>query len=298
MPWLINAAQADKFRKSQKSLIFLDASFHMDGRDGKKEYIEKHIVGAQFFDIDLFSDPNNPLPHTLIKDEKLIGEKLASLGIRNDFKIIIYDNSDLHSSARALWMLKTVGHSPHLLYILNGGLKAWEKYGGKVESGIPNFSAKNYTAKFQPNYYRDLSQMKDALTHNYEQIVDVRHPARFAGAPEPRPGLRAGHIPGSHSFPFSTFFDKDGQFHPIEKLRKLMLSVAIDPKAPTIATCGSGVTAPILDFILDIMDNNHHAVYDGSWTEWGSEKLYPGEKSLGERPVENCVDDDYPKKIE
>lgn len=292
MPWLINAAQLDKFRKSQKNVIIFDASYHMHdaNRDAKKEFVEKHIIDANFFDLTFFDDPNNSIPHTLIQDEKILSDKLGMLGIRNDYKIIFYDNSDLHSSARALWILKMAGHNPQALYILDGGLKAWEKYGGKTETGEVGVSAKQYTAKFQPQLIRTLSQMKTNLQNPTEQVVDVRHPLRYAGGAEPRPGVRRGHIPGSFCIPFMTFFDKEGYFLPADKIRQLLNNTALDLNFPIIATCGSGITAPILDFILDLFEHQQHAVYDGSWSEWGAEKLHPGEQSLDERPVLTSLD--------
>jgi 3-mercaptopyruvate sulfurtransferase SseA len=153
MPWLINAAQVDKFRKSQKALIILDASWHMpsEGRDAQTEFLESHIMGAQFFDINAFSDlnPNAPHAHMMITDEEEIGKKLGALGIRSDYKIILYDNSNLHTACRALWMLKAFGHNPQQLYILDGGLNAWNQYGGKTETGSSNPSAKPYSVMLQ-----------------------------------------------------------------------------------------------------------------------------------------------------
>lgn len=299
MPWLINAAQVDKFRKSQKSLIILDASWHMptDNRNAIKEFEEKHIIGAQFFDINAFIDPQSELPNTLLQDEKIISEKLGQIGIRNDYKIIFYDNSKLHTSCRALWMMKIFGHNPHQLYILDGGLAAWEKYIGKIEQGQSSITPKKYSAKLQYVPLRTLAHMKENLLSQKNQVVDLRHPIRFAGGPEIRPGIRPGHIPNSISFPFSEFFDKEGFFKPLDKLRKQLISVAIDAKTPIISTCGSGITAPILDFVLDLIGNTQHGVYAGSWTEWGAEKLYPNEKSLDERPVITSIEHDEPGPI-
>jgi len=300
MSWLINAAQANKFRKSQKSLIIMDATFHLpqSGRDAKQEFLEKHITGAQFFDIAALCDASNPLPYMALQNENEINEKLGALGIRNDYKIIFYDNSDLHSAARALWMMKYFGHNPQLLYIVDGGLAAWEKTIGKTESGPSSCKSKHYLSKLQPHTIRTLSQMKENLKTSQQQVVDLRHPARFAGGRESRSGLRSGHIPGSFSFPFSSFFETNGTFKPLDKIRTLLESVAIDVKSPTIAMCGSGITAANLDFVLDLLGNREHQVYDGSWTEWGSENFYPGEKNLEERPVETCIEEDFPEDIE
>lgn len=291
MPWLINAAQLDKFRKNQKALIILDASYHMpdDPRDPKKEFIEKHIVNAHFLDLSAFQDPQSNLPNLLLLDEKRLSEKIGALGIRNDYKLIFYDNSGLHTACRALWMFKMVGHNPQQLYILDGGLAAWERYGGKTESGDVTYSPKHYSVKLQPMYLRTLANIKANLQNPEEQMVDVRHPVRFAGGPEPRPGLRTGHIPGSFCFPYTVFFDKEGLFLPLDKIRRRLMDVGIDITSPIISSCGSGTTAPILNFVLDLLNQPNHAVYNGSWSEWGSETLYPGEQSIEERPVETCV---------
>lgn len=294
MPWLINAAQLDKFRKTQKALLILDASWHMpnEGRDAKQEFLTKRILGAQFLDIDLFNDTHADAAHPkmVLHDEKILSERLSSLGIRNDYKIILYDNSKLHTSCRALWLLKLLGHNPQLLYILDGGMDAWEKYKGKTETGAPHITAKPYQVVFQNQYLRTLKQMKANLQNPSEQVVDMRHAVRYAGKPEDRPGLRAGHIPGSFSFPFTSFFDSNGYWRPLEKIRACLGGIGLDLSYPMITTCGSATTAPIMNFALDLLNQEKNAVYNGSWTEWGSEKLYPHEQSLAERPVETCLD--------
>ncbi|HVY53458.1 MAG TPA: sulfurtransferase [Gammaproteobacteria bacterium] len=290
MPWLINAQQVDSFRKNQKNLVILDATWHgQDSSKAKQEFLEKHIPGARFFDINLFSDTNTSLPNFLLLDENQLAEKLSHLGLRNDCKIIIYDNSASHSSCRALWMFKMFGHSPQLLYILDGGLSAWEKYGGKTEEGEVNTAPKLYPVNLQEKYLRTLSQIKMNMGKPQEQIIDTRHAVRFSGGPEPRPGLRSGHIPGSFNFPSSVVFDKEGFFLPIEKLRRRLEGLGVDVMHPTITSCGSGMSAPVINFVLDILGNENNAVYNGSWTEWGAEKPYPGEKDLSERPISSCI---------
>ncbi len=292
MAWLINAAQLDKFRKSQKSLIIFDATYFLSTeKNAREEFAAKHIIEAKFFDITQFADPNGIHHGMVLQDEKILSEKLSALGIRNDYKIIFYDNSDMHTSCRALWMMKLFGHNPNQLYILDGGLSAWEAYEGKTEAGDCNYSAKQYTAQLQYQYLRTLEQMKENVRDPREQVIDVRNPVRFCGGPESRPGLRSGHIPGSFCFPFFTMYEKNGMLKPLEKIRQQMSDVSISLKYPTITTCGSGTTAPVLNFVLDIMGLEQNSVYNGSWTEWGHSLTYAGEASIEERPVETCIND-------
>lgn len=293
MPWLINATQLDKFRKHQKNVIILDASWHLstEGRNAKEEFLQHHIIGARFLDLEAFNDPGTSLPNMLIRDEKLISEKVGALGITNEHKIIFYDNSKLHTSCRALWMFKVFGHNPNQLYVLDGGHQAWENYGGKIEVGEPrSVGVKSYHVNFESRFIRTLVQMKNNLHHPSEQVVDVRHAVRYAGGPETRIGLRSGHIPGSFCFPFTSLFEQDGHFKPIERIRKLLTGIGMSLNDPIISTCGSGVTSAILNFVLDLMNHSEHSLYDGSWSEWGLDKLYPGETSLDERPVVTSVD--------
>jgi thiosulfate/3-mercaptopyruvate sulfurtransferase len=287
MPWLINPAQLDKFRKSQKNVVILDASWYLptEDRHAKEEFLQRHIIGARFLDLDLLHDRINELPNMLLRDEQLIQERISALGIHNDCKLIIYDNSQLHTSCRALWMFKVFGHSPHQLYVLDGNMDVWEKYGGKIEAGEAHYATKSYRVNFAAQYIRTLMQMKSNLHHPEEQVIDLRHAIRYAGGPESREGLRSGHIPGSFSFPFMTMFEADGRWKSIDKIRKQLVGLGVELARPIITTCGSGMTAAILNFALDLMDDTQHALYDGSWSEWGAEKLYYGEESLIERPV-------------
>jgi thiosulfate/3-mercaptopyruvate sulfurtransferase len=293
MPWLINAAQFDKFRKNQKNIIVLDASWYMphEERNAKDEFHQRHIVGAKFLDLREFADPATDLPNMLLRDENEISQKLGALGMTNDFKILLYDRSPYHTSCRAVWMFKVFGHNPLQLYVLDGGLDAWEKYGGKIEEGEPRASSsKKYDVNYQAQYVRTLVQMKTNLHHPSEQVIDMRHPVRYAGGPEHRKGLRSGHIPGSYCFPYFSFFEPDGRWKPLEKIRKQLTGLGLDFHYPMVSTCGSGMTAAVLDFTLDILNHSNHAIYDGSWCEWGAEHLYHGEESLAERPVITSLD--------
>lgn len=293
MPWLINAAQLDKFRKSQKNVTILDASWFVpsDNRNPKEEFLQRHISGARFLDLNEFADKTSNIDSMLIRDEALISEKIGALGITEEHKIIFYDNSPLHSSCRALWMFKVFGHNPNQLYILDGGYDAWEKYGGKSETGEPRaINAKNYAVQFQAQFVRALVEMKMNLHHPREQVVDVRHPVRYAGGPEQRPNMRSGHIPGSFSFPYMTMFELDGRFKSHEKICKQLTGIGVDLSHPIVVTCGAGITGTILNFVLDLHGVEHHFLYDGSWSEWGSEQLYQGESDLSERPVATSLD--------
>lgn len=293
MPYLINAAQLDKFRKAQKNVVILDATCRIPASSGdaRQEYLTRHIQDSRFFDIHAFADHSTSLPNMLSLDETLIADKLGELGITKEHKVIFYDNSKMHTSCRALWMMKVFGHNPNLLYIFDGGVDTWEKYGGKVEAGEPRtVNKKEYQVSLDLQHLRALSQMKENLRHPSEQVVDVRNPKRFAGAPEDRPGLRAGHMPGSFCFPFTTMFEADGRWKSIEKIRRQLVGIGVDLQYPIVTSCGSGTTAPILNFVLDLMNHDNHAMYDGSWSEWGAEALYPGETSLAERPVVTSLD--------
>lgn len=293
MLYLINAAQLDKFRKSQKNVTILDATWFLptENKDAKNEFFTSHIAGARFLDLSDFNDRAASLPNMLERDEKIISEKVSALGITNEHKIIFYDNSPLHTSCRAFWMFKTFGHPLHQLFILDGGFDAWQKYGGKIETGEPRpINKKNYSVNFQAHLIRTLVQMKTNLHHPKEQVVDARHPVRYAGEQETRVGLRAGHIPGSSCFPYFSLFETTGRFKPIEKIRRQFMGVGIDMDSPIVTTCGSGMSCAALNFAFDLIGQTQHALYDGSWSEWGADKLYSGETSLAERPVITSLD--------
>lgn len=291
MPYLINPAQLEKFRKSQKNVIVLDATWHFSGAGARADYLQQHIAGARFLDLEAFCDQSACHGKMVIRDEQKIASLIGDLGITNDHKIIFYDNSQLHTSCRALWMFKVFGHNPNLLYILDGGYSSWARFGGSIETGEPKAVApKEYKVAYEAHFIRTLMQMKTNIHHPTEQVVDARNPVRYAGGPEDRTGLRPGHIPGSICFPFSSLFETDGRFKPLDKIRKQLTGVGVDLAYPIITTCGSGTTAPILNFALDLLGHADHSVYNGSWTEWGAEKLYPGETSLAERPVATSLD--------
>lgn len=284
MPWLINSAQLDKFRKNQRNVAIITM-------DDREKFLSTHIPGARFLDLAVFNDAAASLPKMLSTDTALISEAVRALGITNDSKIIFYDDSEHHLSCRALWMFKVFGHNPNQLYILDGGLQAWEKFGGKIETGEPkNSIAKSYQVQYQSHLIRTLADMKNNLANPTEQVIDMRHPIRYAGGQETNPELRQGHMPGSFSFPYMTMFESNQQWKPIEKIRKQLTGIGIDLSYPIVTTCGSGTTAAILNFALDLLGHAQHSLYDGSWSEWGANKIYPGESSIEERPVVTSLD--------
>lgn len=293
MPFLINPVQLEKFRKSQKNVVVLDVSWHLptESRHAHQEFRERHIPGARFLDLEQFHDASSDIPNMLTRDEALISKQIGELGITGEQKIIFYDDSKLHSSCRALWMFKVFGYNPFQLYVLDGGYAAWQQYGGKIERDEPkSVAAKNFSVNYQAQCIRTLMQMKANLHHPQEQVIDMRHPVRYAGGPESRDGMRAGHVPGSVCFPYFTMFEADGRFKPLDKIRKQLTGLGVDLNYPIVSMCGSGMTACVLDFVLDLLDQSVHAVYDGSWSEWGAETLYTGETSLQERPVITSLD--------
>lgn len=293
MSRLINASQLDKLRKNPKNLVILDATWCQpgDAKDPANEFLKKHIAGARFLNLNDFYDASSPLPNMLTRDEALIAAKLGEHGITNEHRVIFYDNSSMRTSCRAFWMFKVFGHPVHSMFVLDGGLAAWEKYGGRVETGEAKpVLAKTYEVTYLAQYIRTLVQLKTNLHHPTEQVVDVRNPIRFAGGPESRATLRSGHIPGSFCFPFTTMFEIDGRWKPAEKIRKQLTAIGVDLAYPIVTSCGSGTTAPILNFALDLLEVEHHAMYDGSWSEWGESRCYPGEASLDERPVATSLD--------
>lgn len=250
-----------------------DASSHLPTvkRDAVAEFEAAHIPGAHRFDIDAIADKAHPMPH-MVPSPAFFTECLQGLGVNQDDHVIVYDDSDVKTATRAWWMMRLFGHAN--VSILDGGLVAWRNAGGALESGVPaDRPAGNFTAA--PAIGADvvtLESLAAAIAAGTAgQILDARAAARFAGdAPEPRPGLRAGHIPGSNNLPFNILLKEDGTFKDAETIRGLFKDAGIDPDAPVTTSCGSGVTACVLTAGLALAGNEQVTVYDGSWTEWGS----------------------------
>lgn len=253
-------------------LVVMDASWHLPtaNRDAKKEYLAEHIPGALFFDIDDLSDEKTPLPHMLPSTVKF-SSRMKKLGVGDGTRIIVYDSHGIFSAARAWWTFRAMGHKD--VAVLNGGLKKWKAEGRPLDDGPPpRRTEKHFTPLQNTEIIRDLAEMQALIKKSGAQIVDARPAGRFEGRdPEPRPGLRGGHIPGAKNVPSASLLNPDGTLKPASELSALFKAVGIDVKKPVVTTCGSGVTASMLALALAVLGQTNAAVYDGSWAEWGNE---------------------------
>jgi thiosulfate/3-mercaptopyruvate sulfurtransferase len=269
-PQLLVSTQWLADHLSAPDVRVIDASWHMPdaGRDGRTEFEQRHIPGAQFFDIDEISDAQSALPHMLPPVEKFVS-RVRRMGIGDGHRVVVYDSLGMFSAARVWWMFRVFGHADAA--VLDGGLPKWLDEGRPVEDGAPIARDRHFTARRDASLVRDVTQVAAAVKLGDEQIVDARSPERFAGtAPEPRAGLRAGHIPGSVNVHYRDVLNPDGTMKPSEDLRALFADRGVDLSRPIVNTCGSGVTACILDLAQQRAGARRTAVYDGSWTEWGA----------------------------
>lgn len=253
-------------------LVILDGSWHLptSGRDARAEFLQEHIPGAIFFDIDDLSDEKSDLPHMLPSTVKF-ASRMKKMGVGDGKRIVVYDSVGLFSAARVWWTFRAMGHQD--VAVLNGGLKKWKAEGRPLEDGPPPpRQSRHFTPLQNSELIRDLSDMKSYVEKGGMQIVDARPAARFEGAePEPRPGLKMGHIPGSKNVPSQSVLNADGTLKPAAELDKIFRDAGIDPNAPVVTTCGSGVTASILSLALAVLGQTNAAVYDGAFAEWGKE---------------------------
>ncbi len=263
-------------RLDSPHLVILDATFFLpdQGRNARDEYLHAHIPGAHFFDIDVIADHRTHLPH-MLPTESAFSTTAGQLGIEEFTTVVVYDCNQFMASARAWWTFRTFDHD-HVL-VLDGGLARWQALGFPTRSGPESVIPHTFKAIHRPGLVRNLEQMRDALGHAEVQIVDARPPGRFSGQePEPRPGLRSGHIPGSHNVFFKQLIDEETQcLKPPPELERAFQAAGIEVGKPVITTCGSGVTASILALGLYRLGNEYAAVYDGSWTEWGQREDVP-----------------------
>ena len=256
----------------------VDASWYLPAmeRDPKLEFTEQHIPGAVYFDIDEIADTESPLPHMLPSPEKF-SSRMRRLGLGDGARIVVYDGFGLLSAPRVWWMLRYFGHED--VAVLDGGLPKWLSENRPVESGPSPVKERHFTPRMNGFILRNFAQVEANIASRREQLLDARPAGRFAGTEaEPRPGLKAGHIPGSLNLPVGETFDPESKtVLPAKVLRAKFENAGIDLGKPVVTTCGSGVTAAGLALALYLLGNRDVAVYDGSWSEWGARKDAPVE---------------------
>ncbi|RIY01440.1 3-mercaptopyruvate sulfurtransferase [Aureimonas flava] len=274
-PFLVSAQQLGA-EIGRPGLSIVDASWYLPAqrRFAHPEYIAGHVPGAVFFDQDAVVDTASDLPHTL-PSPAVFAQAAGALGIRRTDTIVVYDGLGLFSAPRVWWMLRTFGAKD--VRILDGGFPAWVASGLPVETGEPDPTPARFEATFDAGAVATLDEMRAIVAGGSRQIADARPAARFHGeAPEPRPGVRGGHMPGAHSLPASDL-SEDGRLKAPEALERLFVQAGIDLDAPVVTSCGSGVTAAAINFALASLHKSDVKLYDGSWTEWGSRPDTPVE---------------------
>lgn len=250
---------------SDPDLRVLDASWHLDGTPARPVFEAGHIPGAVFFDLEAVSDGSSPLPHTMPSPEDF-ARHVGALGVAETDRIVVYDTLGLFSAARAWWMFRAMGCDR--VQVLDGGLPAWVRIGGGLETGPAAPTPVPFKADPRPEMIADLDAVREALAAG-RPVLDARGAARFAGTmPEPRPGLRAGHMPGAKNLPFAELLTPDGQMREPEELQAAFAARGLNEGEAPIASCGSGVTAAVPLLALAVLGREGR-LYDGSWAEWG-----------------------------
>ncbi len=255
-------------------LVVLDASWHMPatGRDGRREFLAGHIPGAAFFDLDAVSDQTSPLPHMLPSPDDF-ASAMSALGVSDDKRVVVYDAAGLFSAPRLWWMLRVFGHEK--VAILDGGLPKWTADGNPLDKGEAHPKAGRFTTRFDKSAVADLAQVREALDARSALVLDARSADRFFGrAPEPRPGLANGHMPGALNLPMTDLIE-NGQLKDPQALEAALEKLGVGADKPIITTCGSGVSAAIITLALARLGLPMGRIYDGSWTEWGGRADLP-----------------------
>ena len=262
----------------QPDLVVFDATVSLptEGKDGRAEFVRTHIPGARFFDIDEVSDKESGLPHTVPSPARFAA-LIGALGVGNETRVVFYDQKGLMSAARGWWLLGLFGHDQAA--VLDGGLPKWQREGRPVESGEPSAAA---SATFRPDFraarLRGIGDMLENTRTRNELVLDARAEGRFTGeTPEPREGMRSGHIPGAVNLPYTELLNDDATFRSPKEVRARLAEAGASGFRPVVTSCGSGVTACVLTLGLRVAGLPEGAVYDGSWSEWGGRSDTPVE---------------------
>jgi thiosulfate/3-mercaptopyruvate sulfurtransferase len=263
---------------SNPQLAVLDATWYMAGeaRNARELYVAERIPGACFFDIDLVADHQTHLPH-MVPSPEFFARQVGALGVSNASRVVCYDQHGLMSSPRARWMFHLYGHDQ--VAVLDGGLPKWRAEGRALESGPPAPAAPaRFQSAFRAALLRGLGDLRDNLRTHRELVLDARSAERFhARVPEPRPGLRGGHVPGARSLPFGALLTPQQTLLPPAELRARFAAAGVDERSVVITSCGSGLTAAVLNLALAVAGLPEGALYDGSWAEWGGRDDTPVE---------------------
>jgi thiosulfate/3-mercaptopyruvate sulfurtransferase len=262
----------------RRNVRVVDGSWHMPHlkRDARAEFTGAHIPGAVFFDIDAIADSRSSLPHMLARAPEF-ARSVGALGIGDGDRVIVYDSRGVVSAARVWWTFRAFGHDA--VAVLDGGLPRWRAEGRPLESGAPAPRPRRFTARLRRRLVRDLAAIRSNLTTRRAQVLDARSRGRFDGTePEPRAGLRPGHIPGSLNLPYEQLYQADGTILGPDALRRQFEAAGLDLGKPVVTSCGSGITASVLALGLYTLGRSDVAVYDGSWTEWGGRSDTPVER--------------------
>jgi thiosulfate/3-mercaptopyruvate sulfurtransferase len=273
--WL--AAQLAGPQNGRSRVRVLDGTWHMPQleRDPRREFEEAHIPGAAFFDVDAIADRTTSLPH-MLPGAAQFARQVGELGISNRDLVVIYDVRGVVSAARVWWTFRAMGHDG--VAVLDGGLRKWKAEGRPIEAGPSKVAPARFRAHLRRAIVRNLEQVRRNIGTRREQVLDARSRGRFAGTePEPRAGLRGGHIPGSLNLPYDALYQPDGTMLPPEGLRQAFAASGVNPARPVATTCGSGITASVLALGLHLIGHRKVAVYDGSWTEWAGHPDTPVE---------------------
>ncbi len=270
--WLAGELGAPDLRVIDATLFLPD-----HGRDAREEFETEHIPGAVFMDLRELADSEHPVPGMLPPEHKF-ASRMQSLGLGDGNRFVIYDNSPLHSSARAWWMLKAFG--AHYVAILDGGMAKWKAEGRPTEGGRTQVRHGHFTPMLDSSIVADKAQVRETIERRDQELVDARSADRFAGEdPKAPPGVAPGHIPGSRNIPQALFFNADNSWKQGDALRQAFDEAGVDLHKPLVATCGSGVTACVLLFGAHLLGKTDMKLYDGSWSEWGADPATP--KAVG-----------------